>query len=122
MAKARNIVIAGDYEKSCISKPFNGTAAILVSTGFLKVKSIPLNSETVESYEIIADDSNKSMSSAVMRSVVGGAVLGPAGAIAGGMTAKSNKIHQVSVCFKDGKRSLLEIDNEVYNMIVKKCF
>jgi hypothetical protein len=42
--------------------------------------------------------------------------------LAGGMSAKNKGIYQVAVEFKDGKRSLLEVDDKTYNAIIKGCF
>ena len=59
------------------------------------VKKIFLNSTTVESYEVF-------------------------GGIAGAISSKNG--YQVSVQFKDGKKSLLEVDETIYKAIVQGCF
>lgn len=53
------------------------------------------------------------------RGLVGGALLGPIGLLAGGMSAKSKGVYQVAVVFKDGKRSLLELDDKRYKALMK---
>lgn len=79
----QNTVIAGDYKNkqviSVFGKPF-------ISPGMFKGE-IWLNSDNVETYEVAEETSKKSGTSAVGRSLVGGALLGPAGLFAG-VTAK----------------------------------
>ncbi len=77
---------------------------------------------TVESYELITDEHRKSAKSGIARGLVGGALLGPVGILAGGMSAKSKGIYQVAIQFKDGKRSLLEVDDKIYKAIIQACF
>jgi hypothetical protein len=77
---------------------------------------------TVESYELITDEHRKSAKSGIARGLVGGALLGPVGMLAGGMSAKSKGIYQVAIQFKDGKRSLLEVDDKIYKAIIQACF
>ena len=62
------------------------------SSGFLK--QLRLNSTTVESYEVLG---------------------GTAGAM-------SKNGYQVKILFKDGKKSLLEVDDKLYKAIVQACF
>lgn len=76
----------------------------------------------MKSYELITDEHRKSAASGVARGIVGGALLGPVGMLAGGISAKSKGIFQIAVEFNDGKRSLLEVDDKIYNTIVKGCF
>lgn len=77
---------------------------------------------TVESYELITDEHRKSAKCRIARGLVGGALLGPVGILAGGMSAKSKGIYQVAIQFKDGKRSLLEVDDKIYKAIIQACF
>ncbi|MBO1870114.1 hypothetical protein J4O15_03960 [Lachnoanaerobaculum sp. Marseille-Q4761] len=117
MAKAKNRVIAGDYTGMVV-----GAAAFTpyIITGF--VKSFNLDKQTVESYEVITDEHRKSAASGVARGIVGGVLLGPVGMLAGGLSAKSKGIYQIALNFKDGKRSLIEVDDKIYKAIVKSCF
>lgn len=117
MASAKNKVIAGDYEGYPVSGMFG---IVSMNTGF--TGSIQLNKDTVESYEVITDEHRKSAASGVARGLVGGALLGPVGMLAGGISAKSKGIYQIAVQFKDGNRSLIEVDDKIYKLIVKNCF
>ena len=58
----------------------------------------------------------------VARGLVGGALLGPVGLLAGGLSAKNKGIYQVAVQFKDGSRSLIEIDDKIYKALISSCF
>lgn len=117
MAKAKNKVIAGDYEGKVVGR---GGSIAFISIGL--IKSIDLNKKNVASYELITDEHKKSAASGVARGLVGGALLGPVGMLAGGISAKNKGIYQVAIEFTDGKRSLLEVDDKIYNAIVKGCF
>lgn len=117
MAKAKNKVIAGDYEGKAVGHAGN---IAFISVGL--IKSIDLNKKNVTSYELITDEHRKSAASGVARGLVGGALLGSVGMLAGGISAKNKGIYQVAIEFTDGKRSLLEVDDKIYNAIVKGCF
>lgn len=112
---AQNKVIAGDYENKKVQESF----------GKLKITSLIderiIDKTTVESYELITDEMRKSGTSAILRGGLGSLVLGPVGLLAG-LTAKNKGTYQVAILFRDGKRSLIEIDEKLYKLLVKKCF
>jgi threonine dehydrogenase-like Zn-dependent dehydrogenase len=64
---------------------------------------------------------SKSAVSAVGRGLVGGFILGPVGLLAG-LSAKSKGTHVVAIQFKDGKKSLIEMDEKIYKALLKACF
>lgn len=117
MAKAQNRVLAGDYAKKQITCSLG---IVQIITGF--GKGISIDNLTIDSYELITDEHRKSAASGVTRGLVGGALLGPVGMLAGGISAKSRGIYQIVIQFKDGKKSLIEVDDKIYKMIVKNCF
>lgn len=118
MASAKNKVIAGDYSGYSISVILGGVS--LWGPGNSRGPSI--NKYNVETYEVLTDEHRKSAVSGVARGLVGGALLGPVGLLAGGLSAKSKGIYQVAILWKDGNRSLVEVDDKVYKAIIKACF
>lgn len=112
--KARCKVIAGDYIGN----------QVYTDTKICKIKkvNVELNSTNVESYEVITDEHIRSAVSGITRGVIGGALLGPVGMLAGGLSGKKKGIYTVAINFKDGKSSLIEIDDRAYQMIVRNCF
>lgn len=117
MAKAKNRVIAGDYEGKGVAATGQGVYVIL---GLMK--TFYINKDSVESYELITDEHRKSAVSGVARGLVGGTLLGPVGMLAGGLSAKNKGIYQIAIQFKDGKKSLIEVDDKIYKIIIKSCF
>lgn len=115
---AKNRVIAGDYINSTVSSTLGIVGIHPTTFG----DCILANKMTVESYELVTDEHRKSAKSGIARGAVGGILLGPIGLLAGGLSAKSKGIYTVAIQFKDGKRSLLEVDDKIYKSIVRACF
>lgn len=118
MSKASNKVIAGEYVGKQILG--GGAAQASISLGFLK--QLYLNNSTVVSYELVTDEHRKSAASGITKGLIGGALLGGVGMIAGAMAAKEKGIYQVAIQFKDEKRSLVEIDDKLYKALIQQCF
>lgn len=119
---SRNKVIAGDYEGNNIllSRPsMFGKEEVCIFTGL--TKNFPLNKENVESYEVITEEHRKSAVSGVSRGLVGGVLLGPVGLLAG-LSAKSKGTHTIVIQFKDGKKSLIEINEKMYKKLIESVF
>lgn len=116
MAKARNKVIAGDYRSRLVGGGLGNPFIVLSFT-----KIVNLDRSTVENVVFLDDDSQISVASATMRGLIGKLLLGPVGLIAAA-TAKCNDIHIVGIQFKDGKRSVLEVDDKIYKAIISQCF
>ena len=95
MAITRNRVIAGDYAKKkvALKSTLSGKKAV-IKAGYIKV--IYLDNKTVESYEV------KDESSA--------------------LTAKAWGRHIISIQFKDGRKSLIEVTDKIYRAIMTKVF
>ncbi|WNF31622.1 hypothetical protein RI196_09885 [Aeribacillus composti] len=113
---AKNKVIAGDYEGKEVFQSFG---SVFIIIGF--TKTIELTKDIVEEYEVLDETKRKSVVSAVGRGLVGSFLLGPAGLLAG-LSAKSKGVHVVAIKFKDGKKSLLEINDKIYSALMKKLF
>ncbi|WP_107838968.1 hypothetical protein [Metasolibacillus meyeri] len=119
---AQNKVIAGEYEGKNIMLSQQGIFSkqgVFLFTGF--TKKFPLNKETVESYELITEEHRKSAVSGVSRGLVGGVLLGPVGLLAG-LSAKNKGTHTLAVEFKDGKKSLIEVDEKIYKIFIQQMF
>ena len=120
MASTKNTVIAGDYLKSKISiKSTWSGRKVVIQAGFIKV--IPLDRQTVASYDVIDEDSRKSAASAIGRAAVGSFFLGGVG-LAAALSAKNKKTRIVAIQFRDGRRSLLEVDDTIYRAIMTALF
>ena len=52
---------------------------------------------------------------------VGAFFLGPIG-LAAGLSAKSKGIHTLAIYFKDGKKSLIEVDDKINKALVANLF
>ena len=113
---AQNKVIAGDYIGKMAGVSL-GQLYIATSFG----KPMYLNKQNIESYELITDEQRKSAASGVIRGAVGATLLGPVGLLAG-LSAKNKGIYTVAIKFKDGKNSLLEVDDKFYKALIKTMF
>ena len=95
MASTKNRVIAGDYEKKkvALKHTLTGKKAV-IKAGYIKV--IILDKKTVESYEVLDESS--------------------------ALTAKAWGRHILSIQFKDGRKSLIEVTDKIYRAIMTKTF
>ena len=114
---AKNMVIAGDYQGKGVGVSVKG---IFITTKIMR--PLYLTKENVESYEVITEEAAKSAASGVVRGIVGGAILGPVVMLAGSLSANSNNTIVLALQFKDGKRSLIEVDSNVYKAIMQMMF
>ena len=103
-----NKVIAGDYTGRSVSSAWGSTYIVL---GAGKMKN--LDKGTVDEYEVITEDHRKSAVSGITRGLVGGVLLGPVGLL-GGLSAKNKGTYQVAIKWKNGGKSLVEIDDKIY--------
>lgn len=113
---AKNAVVAGDYFYMPI-KTVGGMVKLQTSA----FKHMELNKTTVSQYELITEEHRKSAISGVSRGLVGGALLGPVGLLAG-LSAKNKSTHTLAIEFTDGKRSLIEIDDKIYKSFIQRMF
>ena len=117
---AKNKVVAGDYKGFTVTKlPFFDTIAL---TQLLGNTTVNLDKNTVASHELVTDEHKKSAASGVARGLVGGALLGPVGLLGGALLAKNKGIFCIAIEFKDGKRSLIEVDDKIYKSLTKILF
>lgn len=119
--KAKNQVISGYGAGANI---FNSGSALSFKLGNnlgerVIVKNNRYNS--VVSYDVLNEDIVKSGTSAVLKGMLGSALIGNAGLLAG-ISAKNVGIYTIAIEFKDGKRSLIEIDDVYYKVLMKRLF
>lgn len=113
---AKNKVIAGDYENKVVMAT-GGKVLIAASI----TNTIILSATNVVNYEVMNTDSRKSATSAVGRGLIGNFLVGPIGTVAA-LSAKNKNTYIVAVEFKDGKRSLLEIDDKIYKALIAALY
>ncbi|GEM_PF-913433 len=111
-----NTVISGDYKNASVGADIMGEVFILF--GF---KKIPLNCGTVLRYEVVSEQERTSATSAVKKAAVGTLLLGGIG-IAAALGAKKKGTHLVAVYFADGKESLLQLNDKVYQAFLRAQF
>ena len=98
MASTRNRVIAGDYKKRkvVIKHTYPGKKAAIKLGWIHMYKKIPLDKSTVESYEVV-DESRA-------------------------LAANSWGRHIISIQFKNGRRSLIEVTDKIYRVIMTTLY
>lgn len=117
MASAKNEVVSGDYKGKgvlCVNDE------VYISLGLFK-KSVDITKDTVEHYEVLDEQTSKSGASAIGRAAVGSLLLGPVGLLAG-VTAKTKGAYYIAIQFKDGKKSLIEVNDKIYKIIMTTLF
>lgn len=115
---SKNSVLEGTY-KGCL---------VNVSNGVISIGSKIICKHDIIRYEIITEEKRKSGTSAILRGATGIALLGGIGVLAA-LTAKDKKTYIVAIEWnsfflnskdkKKGDKSLLEIDDKIYNAFVK---
>ena len=97
---------------------------ILRSISFLSIHGncIEVNGNSVRSYTLVADDHRKSATSGIIRGLIGGYFFGSAGMLGGIFSAKNKGIYIVAIEFRDGRRSLIEVDDKRYKALIRRVF
>ena len=109
---AKNKVIDGDYKGKSVVPTALGITIVL---GFFK--KVMINEITVENYEVFDSEKTTSATSAMGRGALGSFFLGPIGLLAA-TSAKKKGVYMIAIQFKDGKRSLIEVNKKVYKQIL----
>ena len=109
------IVVKGEYKGKAVGLSVSGKKAYIFTKRFSLNKNtwLELNSDSVESYEVLNEENKSGMlGSAVKESVFG---------TAAAMNTNKNKVI-VAIKFKDGKKSLIECDKPTLKAIQIGCF
>ncbi len=110
-----NRVIAGDYAGLAVSAMFG--APYIMAT-----PPVYLDRGTVASHELMDESHKKSTGNVIGRGIVGGLLFGPVGALGGALTAGTKGAYVIRIQFKNGKKSLIEVDQKLYKTIMKAMF
>lgn len=111
-----NKVIAGDYAGQGIMKNWKTVQITLPM-----FKMVKITKENVANYEVLDKTMRTSSSSALGRATLASCFLGAAG-VAAAMGAKQKGTYWIAIEFKDGKRSLLEVDDKLFRAITISLF
>ena len=109
-----NAVISGDYKGKTV-RILPGGEKIVVDLSLSKW--LPIEKETVYRYEVMSQQEESKFSAG--KAAVGVAVFGYGGAIVG---ANSQNIFQVAVYFRNGSKSLLELDSKHFKCLSASLF
>lgn len=112
MARARNMVIAGDYEGKIVCRLGN-TATLILGLN----ETLSLASPGIDHIELIDESSDLSVASAATRGFIGEILFGPIG-LAAAATAKRNERYILGIVFQNEKRCVIEVDGDLYRLIV----
>jgi len=80
-----------------------------------------LTKENIDKYEVITEDVVKSASSTLIRGIGGSLLLGGVGLLAG-LSAKNKGKYIIAIEWKNGERSLLELDDIDYKVFIRSNF
>lgn len=117
MASAKNTVIAGDYN-TC--RLFRMNAALVYISGTMKkMDDIFLTPETVEAFEPVTEEIIRSGACKILTGVLDPACLLTLRLHASEAMQKKG-VYTIAVKFRDGKRSLMEIDEKLYQAICRR--
>lgn len=75
----------------------------------------------VEDYEVLSEDKVRSGTSTILRGAAGAAILGPVGLLVAA-SGKKKGIYCVALQWKNGQKSLIEIDDKIYKALVRSMF
>lgn len=116
MAKAKNKVVAGDYE---------GWDVVCSFGKFYFMKRLdrrPLDRVNVSRYEVVDARTGSGFWGSAIRGLAANAVFGGVGAYAAMSSSASKRAILVSVEFFNGERSLIEIDEPTYSKMLKALY
>lgn len=116
----KNVVTAGDYNGGIITFKNKKKGLLITASHFLKpTQKVFVNKETVDSYEVVMDESGKSMGNGIAKGAIGGVLFGGVGALAGASSGKAKNTYTVSIVFKNGTKCLCDLDGNMYKQLVQ---
>lgn len=130
MSKARNIVISGIYKdkKVSVNSFIRTKDNQFKKLKYLKIQIdwtdfIIINEQTISSIEILNTEGIQTdTGSSIARGITGGLLLGGAGLIAGAGMGKQSSINLLQINWKDGQKSLIEVDYDILVLLNVICW
>ena len=111
---AQNKVIAGEYAGKTIQQTW-GSAWI--NMGIFS-SAVHLDKSSIEKVEIVNNQRTNDASLAA----AGGLLFGLGGLIAGALLASDFGVHELLIYFKNEKKSLVEVDDKIYKILMQMNF
>lgn len=104
-----NIATAGDLSGPVICEKGK---LFLATKAFQRVR-VYIDKTTVQEYQVIGETDHVSVGSVIARGAVG-SLVNPLGALIGMATAKKKGVHSVAIIFNDGRKVLLDLNDDYY--------
>lgn len=108
----KNTVIDGDY-KNCIIKYDKGKLTLESQN-----LNLDLSNDVIDEYKLIHTIHKRNILDIIARLVIAICLVGPVGILAIFTSNMYISYHIVSLEFKDGKKSLLKINNRLYENLI----
>ena len=108
-----NYVVEGWHKGCRVEKGIFGTVHIA------SMIQAEINTSTVTSYDVISESQRTSAASAIGKAAVGAFVAGPVGLVAAA-GAKKVGSYRIALQFKNGKSSIIEVNDELYAVVIKE--
>ena len=121
MAGAQNRVVEGFHKGMKIMIDCGHLFIIQSGNALLGARGFPVTKQEIDGYELITEDKVRSGTSVILRGAAGAALLGPIGLLAG-VTGKKKGVFCVALQWKNGQKSLIEIDDKLYKVLVSSMF
>lgn len=113
----KNTVQAGDFKQKYVRYK-NKKKGLYLDGSFGLGSKVWINKNTVDFYEVIGEEQYRSFSSSVARGVAGAALFGQIGLMAGASSGKTKGTHLVSIVFKNSKKCLIALDDDMFKNLV----
>ena len=114
--RAKNKIISGFLQEYHFVKKYGKLYLKCLESEFA------VNQMTVQSVQVIDQREVPSLGSMLMRGFILSKIFGLLGIVAGTATAKTNAIYHIKMTFENGGSGLAEVDQRVYDLLVRELF
>lgn len=113
---SRGKVIAGDYK--------NYEVVTYGSKCYFEhwLNSISVNKNSISRYEIVSDIEKHPFWGTLVKGLIGKTLFGTIGAASAMSTSLGRKVYIISIEFKNGKRSLIEVPDTDYRSVLRALY